>query len=241
MQTYEKAFSEKEIISYLHISKSTLDFLIKKRHIPYKVTSKAKYEFDRQEIRHWQSHRLITDTTLDKYSLVKEAYQVNKNLQDFSLLEFLTPQTVFLDMNANSPSSLFRKLATQAYELGYVDDKKRFYDQLIHREKQSSTALGDGIALPHTRYYDQFLVLEPFIFVVVTQRALPFKAYDGKLVDLFFLPAVCDDTLHCYTIAKISTLLNSTALAEQIRQAETNTQVIKAIEHYQEQLKKKCQ
>ena len=96
------------------------------------------------------------------------------------LAEVLRLEDVHLDVSASNKDELLEKLAQLlAGRHGLVE--QHVLESLRAREQLGSTALGQGVAIPHARMYECFMATGVF---VRTQTPLPFDAPDGKPVSL---------------------------------------------------------
>jgi mannitol/fructose-specific phosphotransferase system IIA component (Ntr-type) len=65
-----------------------------------------------------------------------------------------------------------------------ITHDKRLFEKLIQREKLGSTAIGDGIAIPHCKLKE---VKSPLLALAVSKKGVHFEALDGKPTHVFFL------------------------------------------------------
>ena len=68
-----------------------------------------------------------------------------------NLADYLKSDLIMLETEASDKKQLFQKAADLAVERGYVFDRGAFLESLWHREQDSPTTLGQGIAIPHSR------------------------------------------------------------------------------------------
>lgn len=74
------------------------------------------------------------------------------------------------------------------------------------REEQTSTGLGDGIAMPHSK---NIVVDKPAVLFAKSNKGVDYKALDGQPTDLFFMiaaPQGANDT-HLAALAELSQYL----------------------------------
>jgi PTS system nitrogen regulatory IIA component len=97
--------------------------------------------------------------------------------------DFLSPESVILDLRASDKAGLLRALAGRAAEtLGISAD--RIASALLKREQLGSTGTGGGVAIPHARMPE---VKQPYGMLVRLDKPLDFTAIDGQPVDLVFM------------------------------------------------------
>ena len=65
--------------------------------------------------------------------------------------DLLKKELMILDLKADNKKGAIEELASKFYEHGYVNSKEEFADGLRDREEQGSTALGDGVVIPHSK------------------------------------------------------------------------------------------
>lgn len=93
------------------------------------------------------------------------------------------------------------------------------------REEQTSTGLGDGIAMPHSK---NIVVDKPAVLFAKSNKGVDYKALDGQPTDLFFMiaaPQGANDT-HLAALAELSQYLLKDGFADKLRAAATPEAVI---------------
>src|SRR5699024_6139479 len=98
-----------------------------------------------------------------------------------------------------------------------VNDAEVFKEAILNREAQTSTGLGDGIAMPHAK---TDAVTEPAILFAKSNHGVEYEALDGQPVYLFFMIAVPDATndTHLLTLAAVLKLLLDEHFVQQLKQ-----------------------
>ncbi len=87
-----------------------------------------------------------------------------------------------------------------------ITKEKELYEKLIDREKLGSTAIGEGVAIPHCKIKG---LKEPIVMLSVSDRGVDFHALDGKPSHLFFLVVSSPDnpSLNLQILAAIAHLV----------------------------------
>lgn len=90
--------------------------------------------------------------------------------------------------------------------IGAVADRDRYKQAVLAREAEFSTAVGEGVAIPHAK---TDAVSEPGLVAITVPGGVDWKAPDGKPSDLIFLIAAPDTqaNVHLEVLAKLSALL----------------------------------
>lgn len=125
----------------------------------------------------------------------------------------------------NSDASSKKRVLEQMSELCAAPEEiELFYQFLINREKLGSTALGDGVALPHCRIPT---LKNPIAGFITLNKGVDFNAPDNQPVYLvfgLFVPEEADQT-HLDLLAHIASIFSKPHLREQIKQAQTPEEI----------------
>ena len=110
-----------------------------------------------------------------------------------------------------------------------MTDFDTFKAGIMNREAQTSTGLGDGIAMPHSK---NEAVKEATVLFAKSNKGVDYASLDGQPTDLFFMiaaPEGANDT-HLAALAELSKYLMKPGFADKLRQASTPDQVIAAFD-----------
>lgn len=143
-----------------------------------------------------------------------------------NIASVLSPQDIVLDADAACARQALRVVGDHMQkQYGY--NARILSHALISREKLGSTALGDGVALPHACVAK---VEEPTALFVRLSDGVSFDAQDERLVDLLFVLLVPEEgrASHMKLIARISRLLRDATNLEELRR-EQDTAALYAI------------
>jgi len=80
---------------------------------------------------------------------------------------------------------------------------------VIERERLCSTAIMDGVAIPHPRSSMEKYVKEPQLVLAISKKGIHFESDDGKPTNLFFLICANSIDVHLKVMARLSRLLRS--------------------------------
>lgn len=142
------------------------------------------------------------------------------NIQDL-----LKQDVMLLDLQAQSKEAAIDEMVESLVAHGYVTDFQIFKDGIMAREAQTSTGLGDGIAMPHSK---NVAVKEAVVLFAKSASGLDYESLDGQPTDLFFMiaaPEGANDT-HLAALADLSKYLLQDGFAAQLRQASSPEQVL---------------
>jgi PTS system nitrogen regulatory IIA component len=144
------------------------------------------------------------------------------------ITDFLSPESVLSDLKGKSKPEVLRELATclVAQRKGLSIDK--LCAVLTERERLGSTAIGDGIAIPHGKIAGVSRIIGAF----GRHRAgVDFDSLDGNPTHLFFLLVAPEEStnLHLKALARVSRLLKSESLRERLLEAPDAAEIYRLI------------
>ncbi|MDX5474055.1 MAG: fructose PTS transporter subunit IIA, partial [Bacillaceae bacterium] len=102
------------------------------------------------------------------------------------ITDLLTEQTVKLELSSISKSNVIQELVSTLDSAGKLEDKRKFEEAILAREAQSTTGIGEGIAIPHAK---TSAVKTPAIAFGRSAKGIDYEALDGQPSHLFFMIA----------------------------------------------------
>ncbi len=105
------------------------------------------------------------------------------------ITELLTKDTVILQLQSQSKADVIEELVSKLDQAGKLNDKAGFKDAILAREAQSTTGIGEGIAIPHGK---SAAVKTPAIAFGRSKEGLDYEALDGQPSHLFFMIAASE-------------------------------------------------
>lgn len=139
--------------------------------------------------------------------------------------DLLKKEVMIMDLKATSKEAAIDEMITKLVDTGVVTNFAIFKDGIMKREAQTSTGLGDGIAMPHSK---NAAVKEATVLFAKSASGVDYEALDGQPTDLFFMisaPDGANDT-HLAALAELSKYLLKEGFADQLRQAKTPDDII---------------
>jgi PTS system nitrogen regulatory IIA component len=212
---------------FLHVSVQDLERLVQRRHVPYHLQG-GRYTFRRQELHDWASRRILGAKGEELGEIHRVATQMRPppDRHEAFLSQFLMPEAISTNLQANTRSSILRELVKLAARTNLVCDEKLLLQFLNEREEMCPTGMPGGLAIPHPRVHADYLIIDSFLVVAYVPGGVPFGSPDGQFSDLFFVPCTQDDRTHLYMLARLARLLQATALADALRDCTTADDVI---------------
>lgn len=132
---------------------------------------------------------------------------------------------MILSLKATNKADAITEMVQKLVDTGYVTDFDTFKSGVLAREGLTSTGLGDGIAMPHSK---SAAVKEAVVLFAKKEGGLDYESLDGKLTDLFFMivaPEGANDT-HLATLAELSKYLMTDGFADSLRSQTTSEEVL---------------
>ena len=139
--------------------------------------------------------------------------------------DLLSPDLMIMDLKATTQEEAIKEMADLEVKQGVVNNEDEFIKSIWAREKESTTGIGDGIAMPHARnkYINRAAVL-----FAKSPKGIDYNSLDGQPVHLFFMitaPAGADNT-HLQALAKLSSLLINPDVVKALKAATKPEEVI---------------
>jgi PTS system nitrogen regulatory IIA component len=190
----------RDVSKFLNVTEATITRWIKQRGLPTFHVS-GQYRFHRAELLEWATANGI-----------KVSVELFDNLKDDdeplpSLREALEVGGIFYQLQDTSKDRALRALM-QVLPVPEGTDRELLLRLFLAREASASTAIGDGIAIPHVRNPIVLQVQRPMITLCFLEKAVDFGAIDGKPVHVLF-SLICPTTrTHLQMLSRLSHALH---------------------------------
>ena len=141
--------------------------------------------------------------------------------------DLLNKKVMLLDLQATTKGAAIDEMINSLVDNGVVTDFDVFKAGIMAREAQTSTGLGDGIAMPHSK---NAAVKEATVLFAKSNKGVDYESLDGQPTDLFFMiaaPEGANDT-HLAALAELSKYLMQDGFADRLRKVTSPDEVIAA-------------
>ncbi|MCK1201423.1 fructose-specific PTS transporter subunit EIIC [Streptococcus uberis] len=147
--------------------------------------------------------------------------------------DLLKKDLMLLDLQATSKEAAIDEMISRLVSKNVVSDFDTFKKGIMAREAQTSTGLGDGIAMPHSK---NAAVREASVLFAKSNNGVDYESLDGQPTDLFFMIAAPDgaNDTHLAALAQLSQYLLKDGFADKLRQATSADEVIAAFDATEE-------
>lgn len=132
---------------------------------------------------------------------------------------------MIMDLEAKTKEDAIDEMISKLDEHNIVDDAAVFKEGIMQREAQTSTGLGDGVAMPHSK---NSAVQKPAVLFAKSKSGVDFEALDGEPVYLFFMIAAPEgeNDLHLQVLATLARSLVDASFVEGLKAAESPEKIL---------------
>jgi PTS system nitrogen regulatory IIA component len=145
------------------------------------------------------------------------------------LTDILVRDACRVDLHGANKVEILRELAEALARQVPSLDAQKLHTMLLEREKLGTTAMGDGIAIPHARIESLDRLLAVF---GLSRAGVDFDSLDGRETNLFFLLVAPgkEGSAHLLLLARLSRLLGNEAFRARLRSVQSTDELFRALE-----------
>ncbi|OES44257.1 PTS fructose transporter subunit IIABC [Domibacillus iocasae] len=145
------------------------------------------------------------------------------------ITDLLKKDTIIMDLSAADKASVIDELVAKLDQAGRLNDRSAYKEAILVREAQSTTGVGEGIAIPHAK---TAAVKTPAVAFGRAKNGIDYESLDGQPANLFFMIAAPDgaNEAHLETLSSLSGFLMDPAFREVLLNARTESDIIQAFE-----------
>ncbi|WNB91664.1 fructose-specific PTS transporter subunit EIIC [Bacillus sp. NEB1478] len=151
------------------------------------------------------------------------------------ITELLTKNTIILDLQAQSKETVIDELIDKLHSAGKLKNKEDYKKAILARESQSTTGIGEGIAIPHAKTN---AVSEPAIAFGRSIQGIDYESLDGNSAHLFFMIAAYENANndHLQTLSRLSSFLMDAEFRTKLESASTKEEILQAIDSKEKEM-----
>lgn len=156
------------------------------------------------------------------------------------ITELLTKETMNLALTSSQKLDAIEELVTVLDSAGILTNRTEFKEAILKREEQSTTGIGDGIAIPHAKTQ---AVKKAAIAFGRSVSGVNYEALDGQSSHLFFMIAAPEgaNNTHLEALSRLATILMNEDVRKQLLEASSEDEVLSIINKYDEEDKEEEQ
>ncbi len=144
------------------------------------------------------------------------------------IIDLLKPEAITLGLDISSKDDAINALIGLHAAAGNLKDKDAYKAAILAREEQGSTAIGDGIAVPHAK---TSAVKAPALAAITVKNGVDYGAPDGKPSDLLFMIAATEDgDVHLEILSRLMVMLMDPDFTAKLRAAKSVDEFLQTID-----------
>ncbi|EPC8422896.1 PTS fructose transporter subunit IIC [Bacillus wiedmannii] len=142
------------------------------------------------------------------------------------ITELLKKDTVIMNLTASNKEAVIDELVEKLDGANRLNSKAEFKEAILKRESQSTTGIGEGIAIPHAKTK---AVKQPAICFGRSVSGINYESLDGQPAHLFFMIAASEgaNNTHLETLSRLSTLLMDEGFRKQLLEAKDEEELLR--------------
>lgn len=151
------------------------------------------------------------------------------------ITDLIKDSTINLNLQSNTKDNVLEELIDQLDQAGNLNNKEKFTADILAREAQSTTGIGEAIAIPHAK---SSAVITPAIVFGRSEKGIDFNSLDGQPAHLFFMIAASEgaNNEHLEALSRLSTFLMDGKFQEKMYNATSKQAVLQAISQKEEEV-----
>jgi fructose PTS system EIIBC or EIIC component len=156
------------------------------------------------------------------------------------ITELLTKETINLSLTSTTKTGAIEELVTVLDNAGKLNDRSEYKNAIINREEQSTTGIGEGIAIPHAKTN---AVKHAAIAFGRSKAGVNYESLDGQPSHLFFMIAATEgaNNTHLEALSRLSTILLKDEVRKKLLEANSADEVLTIINSYDQEEKEEEQ
>ncbi|MFJ8412558.1 PTS fructose transporter subunit IIABC [Bacillus paramycoides] len=150
------------------------------------------------------------------------------------ITELLKRDTVIMNLTASNKEAVIDELVEKLSGANRLNSKAEFKEAILKRESQSTTGIGEGIAIPHAKTK---AVKQPAICFGRSVSGINYESLDGQPAHLFFMIAASEgaNNTHLETLSRLSTLLMDEGFRKQLLEAKDEDELLRLFDEKEDE------
>lgn len=218
-----------EVALYLKISEKSVLRMVHKNEIPCaKIAS--QWRFEKSLIDLWVRSKMRSVPKSDIESLI----EFNPSIVPLSRLVDIN--LIIMNLISDSKEGILSQIVHRMVLHGICKDSDNFQRKLLLRENMISTAIGNGIAIPHLRNPSENLGNDASKLVIaICPEGTDFNSFDGEKTYVFFLLRTSHEIVHLRIMAKLNKMLKTTDVVSNFIKSESSEDIMSFLIEYDQQ------
>ncbi len=195
----EQILTLKEVAQYIKLNERTILKMAHNNEIPARKIGN-QWRFILSKVDEWLSQSVEEVHTSELDELIHSTPQI------IPISRLFATDMMEMNLTATTKEDVLEELSLIPKKNGVIKDNAEFLEAIKSREELMSTALSNGIAMPHPRYPIEGLFEEPRILFARSVKGVSFGEIDGEKTHLFFVSCVPNEVSHLRLLAKLGRL-----------------------------------
>ncbi len=214
--SYE-VYSLEELARQLGRDRREIEKLVSRGRIPGRKVG-GEWQFHQREITQWLE-REMREYSERELAVVEESQRSPELNPDVPVCSLLSPETIAVPLEARTKRSVLESLVEVAGRTWHIWEPAAVLAAVQEREAVLSTAVGNGVAIPHPRNPLPDVLAQSVVAFGRTFSGVPFGSPNGQKSDLFFLVLCRDSRTHLQVLARLGRLLQLPDFIDDLRAA----------------------
>jgi len=212
----------RELAKYLKLNEKTVIKMAQAGELPgFKVGNQ------------WRFYLLTIDEYLQD-KIVKQPARpasgiIESKSVDIPLSRLTNEAHIVLDLHSQEADGVLFELAEKARQAGIATSAENLLIQLKKREQMLSTAIGNGVAIPHPRNPSDEIFQRTGVIIGRSLKGVTFGAPDAKKVHLFFMICATDVIRHLNLLSKVAGLTSMQDILKEFLKAKTKEGIMRLL------------
>jgi PTS system nitrogen regulatory IIA component len=208
----------RDVTQFLNVTEATINRWIKQRGLPAHRVG-GQYRFNRAELLEWATAQKIRVSVELFAGLDSDTEPVP------GLVTALEAGGIHYKVRDSSKEQALHALV-DVLPLPEEVDRELLWHLFLAREASASTAVGDGIALPHVRNPIVLHVAQPLVTLCFLEKPIDFGALDGKPVHVLFSLVCPTMRSHLQLLSRLSYALHDTAFKGVVQREGSREEIL---------------
>jgi PTS system nitrogen regulatory IIA component len=155
------------------------------------------------------------------------------------LYNLITQDMVIEELESGNREGVLKEMVSFLKKRKKIAREKELYEKLLQREELGSTAIGEGVAIPHCKIKG---IRNPLVMLAVSKKKVDFQSLDGKPSNIFFLVVSSPEnpSLNLQILASIAHLVRKSGpLLKRILEARNSGDILEIIREEEEKISEK--
>ena len=140
------------------------------------------------------------------------------------ITDLLKEEAILLNASFQSKAEAIDVLTQLQADVGNVSDREKYRQGILAREADGTTAVGDGIAIPHAK---SEVVVRPGLAAATVPNGVDYESLDGKPSNLIFMIAApMDGDLHLEVLSRLTVMLMDAEFRQALLNAKTKKEFL---------------